>query len=296
MRGQTGVMHPRHSRVRLQPLRQRQRLGALGAQAQAQGFQPLEHHPGVEGREHHAGVFLHRQQALVNEFGAGADRTGHDAALAVEVFGARVQHDVGAEFERALQRRGGQAVVHRQPGPGLVRQIGQGGDVADLGERIGGGFGQQQAGFGPNGCAPGCQIGLRHAGGSHAKARKLGPDQLEGGAKHGLRIDHMIARLEQGKADQREGRHARRRGQRGWAAFERGQALLEAGHGRAAAAAVGVAILLTSKAARGGGGAGLHKTAAQVQRFGVLAVLAALDRHAQRQRVAVQGSGRGGVG
>jgi len=97
----------------------------------------------------------------------------------------------------------------------------------------------------------------------------------------------VVAGLEQAKADQRDGGHARGRGQRGLAALERGQALLEAAHGRVAAAAVGVAVFVAGKAARSGGGVGLHEAAAQIQRLGVFAMQAALDGHAQRQRVAV---------
>ena len=158
--GQPGVMHPAHGGVVLQPLRQCQRLVRLGAHAQVQGFQALEHHPGVERCQRHAAAFEHRQKLLGDHCLAGAQGTRHDAALAVQILGARVHDDVSPKQHRALQRRRGKAVVQRQQGAGVVGNIGQRLDVAHLGEGVGGRLGKQQPGVAAHRGLPGGGVGL----------------------------------------------------------------------------------------------------------------------------------------
>ena len=57
--------------------------------------------------------------------------------MAAQVLGRAVDHEVGAELDRLLQIGRREGVVHGQQGPGLVGQLGDGGDVEDLQERIG---------------------------------------------------------------------------------------------------------------------------------------------------------------
>ena len=290
--GQAGVMHPCHCRVRLQPMGQLQRQRTLRTHAQAECFQTFEHHPGVEGRQHHPGVFLHREESIDHHALGRADGTGHDPALPVQELGARMGHDVSAHLDRALQRRRGKAVVHGQPGAGVVGQVGQCGNIADLGEGVGGGFSKQQPRVRPDGGFPGGQVGLWHRCGFDAEAGKFRTDQLEGGSEHRLRIDHVIARLEQAEAHQHDGRHARRRGQAGLGPLHRRQTHFQAGHRRVARATVGVPLLLTGKPTGRDVGAGLYVAAGQVQGFGVFAVRAALGRGADGQRIAMQLGGQ----
>ena len=207
--GQPGVMHPAHGGMVLQPLRQGQRLVRLGAHAQVQGFQALEHHPSVERRQRHTAAFEHRQKLLDDHGLAGAQGTRHDAALAVQVLGARVHDDVSPEQHRALQRRRGKAVVQRQQGAGVVGNIGQSLDVTHLGERVGGCLGKQQPGVAAHRGLPGGSVGLRHKGGFHAKAGQVGANEPDGGAKHRARAHDVITRLEQGQTHHQNGGHAR---------------------------------------------------------------------------------------
>ena len=77
-----------------------------------------------------------------------------------------------------------------------------------LGQRVGGRFGKQQLGVGPNGIAPLLHIGLRYERGLNAKLAKLGGQQGDGGAKHALRAHDVIARLQQAHDQQQNGAHA----------------------------------------------------------------------------------------
>jgi hypothetical protein len=98
----------------------------------------------------------------------------------------------------------------------------------------------------------------------------------------------MVAAAQQAHTQQQYRRHAAGGGNRGFSAFQCGQAQFHAGDSRVADPGVGVAVFLIGKALAGGFGIGLHKTAGQVQRFRVFAVLAAFDADAYRQRVTVQ--------
>ena len=62
VRSQTGVVNTRHAGLRLKPLRERQRAGAVRLHADAQRLHALENHPGVERRQRHAGGTHHRSE------------------------------------------------------------------------------------------------------------------------------------------------------------------------------------------------------------------------------------------
>ena len=158
--GQTGVMNQLYCLLVLQPQRQGQGPLRLSAHAQIERLKALENHPGVEGRQGHAPAFEYRQKFLTDHILAGAQRARHNPPLAVEVFGARVHDDVSAQNHRALQCRRGKAVVHSQQCAGVVCQVGQRGNVADLGQGVGGGLDKQQPRVALDCRLPGAQISL----------------------------------------------------------------------------------------------------------------------------------------
>jgi len=88
VRLQTGVKHACHGGLRFQPRGQRQRVGALRLHADGERLQALEHHPGIEGRQRHAGTAHDGGEFFVDEFFRPANRAGNHPALAVKVFGA----------------------------------------------------------------------------------------------------------------------------------------------------------------------------------------------------------------
>ena len=293
MTGQARVVHACHRGLVLQPAGQLQCAFGLGAHADVQGFQALEHHPGIEGRQRHARALEHRQELVRHQLLAGTQGTRHDPALPIQVLGARVHHHVSAESHRTLQRRRGKAVVHRQQRAGLMRNGRQRSNVTDFGQGIGGRFGEQQPGVGTHGRLPGREVSLRNKGGFHAELGQVRADQLDRGAKHRLRAHDVVAGLEQGHAHHQDGRHARGGGDRSLGAFQRRQALLETGNRRIAITAISEAILIARKPARRGFRRRLHIPTGEVERLGVLAILASLGRGAHRERVAVQGFGKG---
>ena len=119
----------------------------------------------------------HRHELSLIELSRAADRAGHHAALAVEVLGARVDDEVGAELDRPLQRRRAEAVVDRQQRAGVVRDVGQRADVADLGQRIGRRLGEQQLRVRPHRRLPFGDVGLRDEGGLDAELGELAAEQ-----------------------------------------------------------------------------------------------------------------------
>ena len=68
------------------------------------------------------------------------------AALAVDVLGRRIDHAIGAERQRALVERRGEHVVDHQLGAGVVRDLGDRGDVDDFERRIGRRFQEERLG------------------------------------------------------------------------------------------------------------------------------------------------------
>ena len=179
-----------------------------------------------------------------------------------------------------------------------VCQISQRCDVAQIGQRIGGRFSKQQPRVGAQRCLPGSHVRLSDEGGFHAKTRHLAAQQLDGGAKHRLRGNDVVARLEHGQTHQQDGRHARAGGNGALSALHRRQAPLKAVHRGVGRTGIGVARLFQRKATCGAVAVTLHKAAGEVQRLAVFAPLAALHRftHGQGFRVQPrrQGTGRQG--
>ena len=102
----------------------RRRL-ALRAHAQRQRLQALQHHPGVERAERRAGMPQEGVQVVLEEgFCEHEHHAAEAAALAVDVLGGGVDHDVGAELQRLLQQGRGEHVVDDDEGAGCVRDLG----------------------------------------------------------------------------------------------------------------------------------------------------------------------------
>ena len=64
------------------------------------------------------------------------DDAAKDTALAVDMFGRRVNHAVSTECERALVQRGGEHVVDHQLGASIVCNVRNGGDVDHFQGRV----------------------------------------------------------------------------------------------------------------------------------------------------------------
>ena len=163
MRREARVVDALDLRLALEPGREDVRPLALCAHPDRQRLEALQHDPGVERRQRHAGTPHDRHETLVDDALGRADRAGDDPALPVEVLGAGVDHQVCAVLDRSLQRRRAETVVDGEPGTGVLRNRRQGSNVADLGQRIGRRLGEQQLA---------CSAGPHPATGRRRSARR----------------------------------------------------------------------------------------------------------------------------
>ena len=152
--------------------------------------------------------------------------------LTIDVLGRRIDHAIGAEFERALPQRRREHVVDNQGRPGCVCDLGDLRDIEHL--EIGIGRRLQEAGLGvrPHRGAPGVEIEAVDDRGGDAVARQVVLHDVEAGAEDRLRRHNVVAGLDLAHHRQRDRGHPGRGGACGLRAFELGDALFEHRHGR----------------------------------------------------------------
>ena len=98
----------------LQPSSQLQGTGGLRLHPDMQRFHSLEQNPGIERAECRSRVAHKRQDLLINVLAVGHNRASQYPALAIQIFSGRVNDDIGAKLNRALQRRAAKTIVHHQ--------------------------------------------------------------------------------------------------------------------------------------------------------------------------------------
>jgi len=179
--GLTGVVHPGDFWVVLQEVGDLQRVVADAVHAQGEGFDALQDHEGVERADGGAHV-AQRHGAGATDVGGGAEGFGVDhavvgnvrlvealelgfvfgpgelaavdndaaeaVAVAAEVFGQRMDDDVGAVLEGAAQVGRGHGVVDDDRHAVLVGNFGQLFEVGDVAQRVADGFAEDSLGLG----------------------------------------------------------------------------------------------------------------------------------------------------
>ena len=166
---------------------------AMGAHAQVQRLQAFQVQPGVEGADRRAGVADEGLQVIVQEVLAAQHHSAQGSALAVDVFGRGMDHDMGAELHRSLQDGRGEGVVYRQQRSAFLGDPGHRLQVDDRKRRIGRGLQEQQLGVGPHGRPPLVDVFAVHQGKGDAEARQDGFHHMAAGAEHRLGRDDMVA-------------------------------------------------------------------------------------------------------
>ncbi len=159
MTGKPRVMNFSYCRVIHQPVSHLGRMVAMSTHAQRQGFQALEKNPGIERAHRRPSGTQGIEQHLVQCFVVSHQSTTNAAALAIEVLGRRMDNDVRPQGERLLQYWSAVHVIDRKQGAGLMRQRRQRRQVADIAQRVGGGFDKNQAGVRCDCLTPGRKIG-----------------------------------------------------------------------------------------------------------------------------------------
>ena len=136
MVGTPGIDQPRDFRV----LHERDGNGGgrvgLPAHAQVQRLETFQQHPGIEGRHRGAGLPQQHVDVLVDEFLRPENDAAETTALAVDMFGCRIDDAVGAEREGALPQRRREHVVDHQRRAGLMRDLRNRRNVDDLQCRV----------------------------------------------------------------------------------------------------------------------------------------------------------------
>ena len=234
------------------------RIGHMSLNAQAQRLQSLCDQERVERRggraevaqQLHAGLQRERgrpelgeHHTVVARVGGGEagelavgpvegaavdDHAGDRRAVSAEVLGGRVHDDVGAVGQRLDQVRRGDGVVDDQRHAGVVRDRRDVGDVEDVVLRVGDGLGEERLGVRPHGRTPGLQIvGVLDEADLDADLGQRVVEQVVGAAVEPRARDDVVAGV--GEVEDREvlGGLTGRQEQRGDAAFERGDALLD---------------------------------------------------------------------
>ena len=195
-----------------------------------------------------------------------------------------MNHDVGAQRERPLQRRRAEAVVHDQQTSVAPRDVGKRPHVGDLSQRIGGRLQKQQARLRADRPLPRLQVAQFDEVGGNPELAQVIVEQQRGAAEKAVRRDDVVARLEQRDAHRVDRRHAGGGGDAGRAAFQRRQPPFERAHRGIGEARIDVARLCAGKPRRRFGGRAEHVARRREDRFAVFLFRAAHLSGAHRAR------------
>ncbi len=120
MLGQPRVDHLGDPLVAVEELGDRHGVVAMPVHPDPERLDPAQGEIGVEGAGNGPGGVLQEPEPLEESWVTGDKGPADDVAVAAEVLGRRVQHDVGAELERTLQIGRGERVVDAEDRPGLM--------------------------------------------------------------------------------------------------------------------------------------------------------------------------------
>ena len=148
-------------------------------------------------------------------------------AVTAEVLGARVQHDVGAELQGPLQDRRPEGSVHDELRARAMSDLGDGGDVDDVHQRIGRSLHPDQPCVGSDRVAQRAQVAHVHELGLASPALEhFGADDPEGVID--VVVEEDVAPVGERLEVRTPRRHPRGEGQRRGASLQRRERLLQA--------------------------------------------------------------------
>ena len=131
-----------------------------------------------------------------DELFARQDDAAKHAALAVDVFGGRIDDAIGPELHWALQEWRGEHVVDHKGRARPMHDLGDAGDIDELERRIGRRFEERRLGVRSQGRAPGVKIGAIDKGRGDTETRQQLLDHIETRSEQSPRGDDVVASLE----------------------------------------------------------------------------------------------------
>ncbi|CAN5818297.1 hypothetical protein BH11PSE3_BH11PSE3_37830 [soil metagenome] len=191
-----------------------------------QGAHAAHQQPGIERAQHGADLRPHLADALPQRvLLGGRQRAGHHVGMAVEILGAGMHHEVGAERQRPREDRRRDGRVHAQQRARGMGEVGDGGDVGDAPHRIARRLDPHQSGLArPQRGAHRVEVaGIDEADGVSAARRHVGQPRAQAVIHHAR--DHDVGRPVERLEDGAGRRHPRAEHQRLRGAFQRGQQL-----------------------------------------------------------------------
>ena len=161
----TGIVDLGHGAVAAEELRHLPGVGAVTVHADIQSLQAAGNEEGVKGAHDGAGHILQAGRAAgLNEFPGAHDKAGDDIAVAVDVLGGAVDHDVGAQAQGTLQVGRAEGVVRHHLDGGVigVGRLGHRLDVHDFQIGVAGGLKVDHLGLGRQGLLHVFHVGHVH--------------------------------------------------------------------------------------------------------------------------------------
>ena len=247
-----------------------QRRLALTTNTQIHRLQTLQQGPGVERAHRGAGVANERLQRTRDVVALAKHGATHHASLTVNVLGGRVDHHIGAQLERSLERRRCKHVVNNHDGARGVCQSAHLGHVHDVLHRVGRRLEEHHIGRGRQRLRPLGVVVRVNVDGLDAPAGEQFVQHEQRGAEHGPTSHDARSRLGKAGHGGEHGCHAGRRREACFGALDQAKALLESRRGRVGVAGVGEPVELAEKGGFGVGRLGVGVALGEEERFGDL--------------------------
>ena len=240
---QARVEHPLDLRVALEEARDGEPVGADALHAERERAEPAHDEERVERRHQRAVVLPPVEDLRHDVLRLGDAAPADDVAVPVDVLGDRVDDDVRAELQRALEDGGRERVVDDDHDAVLLGELADRLDVRDAPGRVRGGLEVDHLGVVADGLRDLLDLRRVDGGGLDAVLRD-GLEEAHGAAVQRVAPDHVLARVHERPHGARDGAHAGAERRARDAALHLGDELLELVHGGVAEARVDVALLL----------------------------------------------------
>ena len=166
-----GIINPFDFVMRDQHVGQLFSIVAMALYPHMQCFQRFQHDPCVKRREAGAGLADEIGQLIFDIIAIAQNNAAKTASLPVNMFGRRINGDVGAQSHRLLQNRCGEHIIDNQAAAVIMGNIGNRLNVDDFQYRVGRSFQKQQFGFRAQGRLPGFKVAPVHQSAGNAETR-----------------------------------------------------------------------------------------------------------------------------